>query len=49
MKTNKFLVIVLIFLNIEGAYSEKCGADKLKIKPRQLDLESQNKKKPCKF
>ena len=44
MKTNKFLVIVLIFLNIEGAYSEKCGADKLKIKPRQLDLESQNKK-----
>ena len=44
MKTNKFLVIVLIFLNIEGAYSEKCGADKLKIKPKQLDLESQNKK-----
>ena len=35
---------MLIFLNIEGAHSEKCGADKLKIKPRQLDLESQNKK-----
>ena len=44
MKVYKFLVIVFIVLNIEGTHSGKCGSDKLKIKPKQLDLKSENKK-----
>ena len=44
MKVWKLLVIMLIFLNIEGAHCGICGADKLKIKSKQLDLKPENKK-----
>ena len=44
MKAWKLLVIVLIFLNIEGTHCGKYGSDKLNIKPRQLDLKPEDKK-----
>ena len=44
MKAWKLLVIVLIFLNIEGTHCGKCGSDKLNIKPKQLDLKPEDKK-----
>ena len=41
---NLIVVILILFLNIEGTYHEKCGADKMKIKSKQLDLKPENKK-----
>ena len=43
MKSIIFLSLLLIFIQVEAKYSTKCGTDKLKIRPKPINLSKSSK------